>query len=305
MRIVFMGTPDFAVPSLEALIQGGYEIAAAVTQPDSKSGRGYAPSEPPVKRIAAKYSIPVLQFKKIKSPEGVEALKKAAPDIIVTAAFGQILSKEILDIPPLGCINVHASLLPKYRGASPVQWAIIKGEKKTGVTIMYMDERLDAGDVISYAETDIGETETGGELYGRLARIGAGLLAETLKKIEKGSAARIKQDESEASYYPPLTKEAGRIDWSKPAKEIYDLIRALDPAPGAYSYAGDGVIKIWSAQTLDGSAPPGEIVEADTALVIGTGEGLISVKLLQVPGSRKMTPREFFRGRKLPGERFG
>jgi methionyl-tRNA formyltransferase len=303
MRIVFMGTPAFAVPSLMALIEGGYDVAAAVTQPDRKSGRGHKLTPPPVKAVAEAHGIPVLQFQRIKSPEGVAALKELAPDLIVTAAFGQILSKEILDIPPLGCINVHASLLPKYRGAAPIQWALIKGEKRTGVTIMYMDVGLDTGDIISMREVPIGDDTTGGELYGTLAEVGASLLADTLPAVLGGTASRTPQDNEESSYYPPLSKELGQIDWTKPAREIRNLVRALDPVMGAYAHVGGEVIKIWRAAVEPGTAEPGRIVRSDNkcGLVIGTGDGLLRVEEMQAPCCRRMTPCEYFCGKSLGG----
>jgi methionyl-tRNA formyltransferase len=306
MKIVFMGTPQFAVPGLKKLIDSGYDIAAVITQPDRKSGRGYKLTPSPVKQLAQQRGIKVLQFEKIRSEEGVKAVKDIAPDIIVTAAFGQILPVSILDIPPLGCINVHASLLPAYRGAAPIQWAIINGETRTGVTIMYMDPGLDTGDIISSASVDIGEHMTGGELYDVLSELGAELLVKTLKDIESGAAGRIKQDESKSSYYPPLSKELGRIDWNKPAKEIYNLVRALDPVMGTFARIGGDAIKIWSASVLPGSAEPGRLVFADAkrGLVVGTGEGLLRIESMQAPGTRRMSPEEFFRGRKLNGERF-
>ena len=306
MKIVFMGTPQFAVPSLQKLIGSGYEIAAVITQPDRKSGRGYKLLPSPVKKLAQQSGIKVLQFEKVRSPEGVEAVKNIAPDIIVTAAFGQILPKSILDIPPLGCINVHASLLPAYRGAAPIQWAIINGESRTGVTIMYMDPGLDTGDIISSVSIDIGERTTGGELYSELSALGAELLVKTLGDIESGAAVSIKQDESKSSYYPPLSKELGRIDWNKSAKEIYNLIRALDPVMGTFAFIGGDNIKIWSSSVFPGSAAPGLLVCADAkqGLVVGTGEGLLRVESMQAPGTKRMSPAEFFRGRKLNGERF-
>lgn len=306
MRIVFMGTPQFAVPSLQKLIEAGYDIAAAVTQPDRKSGRGYKVASSPVKALAMDNGISVLQFEKIRVQEGIDAIKELNPDIIVTAAFGQILPKAILDIPRLGCVNVHASLLPKYRGAAPIQWAIIKGEKQTGVTIMYMDPGLDTGDIISVSTVSITNDMTGGDLYEQLSVLGAELLLKTLVSIENGTAGRIKQQDSESSYYPPLSKEQGRIDWTKPAHEIYDLIRALDPVMGTYAQAGEDVIKIWSGQAINGNAEPGKVVFADAknGLVVGTGSGLLKVNMMQAPGTKRMSPEEFFRGRKLCSERF-
>jgi len=303
MKIVFMGTPSFAVPSLGALIEGGYDIAAVVTQPDRKAGRGHKMMPPPVKALANEHDIPVLQFQRIKSPEGVAALKALAPDIIVTAAFGQILSKEILDIPRLGCINVHASLLPKYRGAAPIQWAIINGETKSGVTIMYMDVGLDTGDIISAREVDIGEDTTGGELYETLADVGAKLLKETLPEIIDGTSGRTPQDHARSSYYPPLSKDLGLIDWTKSARDIRNLVRALDPVMGAYATVGGEVIKIWRAGIEQGMAEPGHIVKSDNkcGLVIGTGDGLLRVDEMQAPCCRRMTPKEYFCGKSLGG----
>lgn len=301
-----MGTPQFAVPSLNRLISERYDIAAVITQPDRKSGRGYKLTPPPVKTVAQKAGIPVLQFEKIKSEEGVKAIKQLEPDIIVTAAFGQILSKEILNIPPRGCINVHASLLPKYRGAAPIQWAIINGETQTGVTIMHMDEGLDTGDIIASVVVPIGSDTTGGMLYNKLADEGAGLLAAILSDIKNNTANRAKQQESKASYYPPLSKELGAIDWNKPAQDIFNLIRALDPVMGAYSHIGGNLIKIWGSSTMPGSADPGAIVCASEkeGLVVGTGKGLLHIESMQMPGTRRMSPKEFLRGRVLPGEHF-
>ena len=306
MKIVFMGTPQFAVPSLKKLIEEGFHIAAAVTQPDARQGRGHRLSPPPVKTVAMEHGIPVLQFDKIKSPPGVQAIRDIAPDIIVTAAFGQILSREILDIQAMGCLNVHASLLPKYRGAAPIQWAIINGEQRSGVTIMYMDEGLDTGDIISFDETKIGNDMTGGELYDLLSKMGAQLLAETLHDIVNGRAKRIPQNEDAASYYPPLSKKMGAIDWNKSAQEIKNLVRALDPVMGACASVDGCVIKIWRAQTAQGCAAPGQIVAANEkeGLVVGTGSGLLRIVEMQAPGGRRMAAGEYLRGRALPGDRF-
>ncbi len=306
MRIVFMGTPYFAVPSLEKLIEAGHEIAAVVTQPDRKCGRGQKPKQPPVKLTANENNIPILQFDRIKSEEGVKAIKEKQPDMIVTAAFGQILSKQILDIPKHGCLNVHASLLPKYRGAAPIQWAIINGEETTGVTIMYMDEGLDTGDIISYVKTDIPKDMTGGALYEKLAFLGADILVETIKDIENGTAVRIKQDEKSASYYPPLSRQLGLIDWNKSAEEIRNLIRALDPVMSAYSYQGEDMYKIWKASVLEGKAKPGKVVEADQkkGLIVGTGSGLLKIDEIQAPCCRRMNTLDFLRGNRLSSEFF-
>ena len=306
MKIVFMGTPEFSVPSLNALISRGDEIAAVVTQPDRQRGRGHKVVPSPVKAVAEQHSIPVLQFARIKSPEGVAALRKIAPDMIVTAAFGQILSKEILDIPPMGCLNVHASLLPKYRGAAPIQWAIIKGEMQTGVTIMYMNEGLDTGDMISSVVVPIPDDMTGGQLYELLAWKGAELLTKTMGDIESGKAVRTPQIEADASYYPPLSKELGRIDWNKPSGEIRDLIRALNPVPGTFGQICGHTIKIWAAELLAGRGEPGKIDCADTkrGLVIGTGDGMLRITEMQAPNSKRMSPKAYLCGCTMPGEKF-
>ncbi|MEL7604283.1 MAG: methionyl-tRNA formyltransferase, partial [Bacillota bacterium] len=243
------------------------------------------------------------QFARIKSPEGVAALREVAPDMIVTAAFGQILSKELLDIPPMGCINVHASLLPKYRGAAPVQWAIIKGKKQSGVTIMYMNEGLDTGDMIASAIVPVGDDMTGGQLYETLSQTGAELLAKTLDDIVRGKATRTQQNEAEASYYPPLSKELGRIDWKKPANEIRNLIRALNPVMGAYSQICGNTIKIWAAEIAEGQSEPGKIDCADTkrGLVVGTGDGLLRITEMQAPNAKRMPPEAYLCGCAMPG----
>lgn len=306
MKIVFMGTPQFALLSLKKLIDTGYDIAAVFTQPDRKSGRGHKLTPPPVKVVAQKNGIPVFQFDKIKSPQGVAALKQLAPDIVITAAFGQILSKEILDIPKLGCINVHASLLPKYRGAAPIQWTIINGEKTTGVTIMYMDVGLDTGDIISTKSVEITDDMTGGVLYDTLAHIGADLLVSTLKDIESGTASRTKQVESDSSYFPMLRKQLGQIDWTKSAHEIRNLVRALVPGMSAYTTIGEDTYKIWEASVQNGSAAPGQIVSADPkqGLIVGTGKGLLRIDVLQAPGSKRMNAENYLRGKSITAERF-
>jgi methionyl-tRNA formyltransferase len=306
MRIVFMGTPQFAVSSLNKLIENEFNIATVFTQPDRKSGRGYKVLPPPVKVVAQQNDIPVLQFDKIRSEQGVAALKALAPDLIITAAFGQILSKEILDIPTFGCINVHASLLPKYRGAAPIQWAIINGEKTTGVTIMYMDVGLDTGDIISKIPVDITYEMTGGQLYEILAERGAELLVKTLRDIQNGTSVRIKQNDSESSYYPPLNKELGRIDWTKPAEDTRNLIRALFPIMSAYTYSGGGVFKIWEASVEEGEALPGQIISADSknGLLVGTGKGLLRIEILQAPGSKRMSAVDYLRGKSIKTEYF-
>lgn len=306
MKLVFMGTPEFAVPSLEKLIAAGFDIAAVVTQPDRKSGRGHKTLPPPVKQTAEAHGINVLQFEKIKTPEGVAALKALKPDLIVTAAFGQILSKEILDIPAMGCLNVHASLLPKYRGAAPIQWAIINGEHKTGVTIMYMNEGLDTGDIITSLAAPIRSDMTGGELYKTLADLGADLLIETIKNIQNGTVVRTAQDESQSSYYPPLSKTLAEIDWTKPAIDIHNLVRALNPVMGGMAHLNGEDMKIWRTSVETGQAKPGEMVTCDAknGLLVGTGQGLLRVEEMQAPCCKRMSPCEYLRGKCLSGTCF-
>lgn len=301
-----MGTPHFAVPALKKLIERNYDIAAVVTQPDRKCGRGQKIAMPPVKVLAQEHTIPVLQFDKIKSDEGVSALKEINPDIIITAAFGQILSKEILDIPRLGCINVHASLLPKYRGAAPIQWAIINGENTTGVTIMYMDVGLDTGDMISKASTDITQDMTGGELYEKLSNLGAQLLADTLPSIIDGSAKRVKQNEQDSSYQPPLSKKLGIIDWTRSAQQIHDLVRALNPIMSGIATSNGCTYKIWSTTVLCGCAEPGQIVcaECEKGIIVGTGDGLIKIEEMQAPNARRMNTTQFLCGRTISARHF-
>ena len=261
MKIVFLGTPDFAVPSLKMLIDEGYEIAGVFTQPDRKKDRGHKQSAPPVKITAEEHGIPVYQFEKIKTPEAVEALKSLRPDLMITAAFGQILSAEILALPPLGCVNVHASLLPKYRGAAPIEWAIINGESTTGITTMVTDIGLDTGDMLLKREVLIGAEETGEELRQRLSVLGAEVLSDTLKLIKAGQAPREKQNDEEMSYYPMLKKETGLICWDKKAEELRNLCRALDASPGAYTLFNEEKLKIFKAKKADTDKkgnPPGK-----------------------------------------------
>ena len=244
MRIVFMGTPEFAVPCLRDLIANKHEIAAVVTQPDKAKGRGNKLALPPVKVLANESGIPVYQPVKIKTGEFTEILKSVAPEVIIVVAFGQLLSQEILDIPPHGCINVHASILPKYRGAAPINWCIINGDKTTGVTTMYMDKGLDTGDIILKREIQIGADENAGELHDRLSELGASALSETIELLISGKIERIPQNNEEATYAPIMTKELGRIDWSKDASDVRNLIRGTYPWPGAFSSYNGKIFKI-------------------------------------------------------------
>ena len=307
MRIVFLGTPDFAVSSLSAITEKGYQIVGVYTQPDRQKGRGYKLTMPPVKELALKYHLPVYQCERIRNKENVETLRALKPDIMVTVAYGQILSQEILDIPPLGCVNVHASLLPKYRGSSPVHWAIINGEKKTGITTMYTSLGVDQGDIILQRSVPIREEETAGELYDRLSYLGAKVLINTLELIIEGTAPRIPQNEESATHCPMLKKEDGQVDFEKPVKDVHNRIRGVTPWPGAFGKINGKVVKIWKVSPEDTEkcfAKPGEIVFSDreNGMIVKCSDGCLKIEELQLPGGRKMTAKEFLVGNKLFGQ---
>lgn len=299
MKIIFMGTPDFSVGTLEALVEAGHEVVLAVTQPDKPKGRGKEMQFTPVKECAMKYEIPVYQPRRVREPECVEELRKYVADIMVVVAFGQILPKEILEMTPYGCINVHASLLPKYRGAAPIQWAIIDGEEVTGVTTMQMNEGLDTGDMLLKTEVVIEAKETGGSLHDKLSQAGAKLCVETLKALEAGKITPIPQGETTTSYAKMLDKQLGQIDWSKRAVEIERLIRGLNPWPSAYTNWDEKVMKIWDAKVMEGStcAVPGTITKVEKdAFYVQTGDGLLQICELQIPGKKRMDAGAFLRG---------
>jgi methionyl-tRNA formyltransferase len=304
MRIVFMGTPEFAVPSFRALIAHGHQVVGAFTQPDRPAGRGHKLVACPVKLEAEKAGVPVYQFQKIRSDEGVSALEALAPDLVVTAAFGQILSQKVLDIPKIGTVNVHASLLPAYRGAAPVNWCLIEGETKTGVTTMMTDKGIDTGDILLQREMDILPEENAGQLLNRLSEIGAALLIETLEKIEDGSCPRTPQDAAKASYFPMLKKEMGLIDFSKSPERVANLVRGLNPWPGAYALLPEGILKIHKARpvALNHEAAPGEILEATAkkGLVVACGGGAVEVLEMQAPNGKPMTAKAYLAGKSLP-----
>ena len=307
MRVIFMGTPDFSVGTLEALIAAGHEVCLAVTQPDKPKGRGGKMQYTPVKEKALFYNIPVYQPKRVRDPECVEELRKYNADVMVVVAFGQILPKEILEMTPYGCINVHASLLPKYRGAAPIQWAIIEGEKVTGVTTMQMDEGLDTGDMILKTEVPVAADETGESLHDKLAAAGAALCVETLKALEDGTAVREKQGESPTAYAKMLTKELGNIDWAEPAVKIERLVRGLNSWPSAYTHWNGKVMKIWRAaaeasETAD--VQPGTVVSVEKeSFAVQTGDGVLRVLEVQMPGKKRMDAGAFLRGNTMePGE---
>ena len=301
MRIVFMGTPDFAVPSLKALIREGYEIAGVFTQPDRPKGRGNKMTPSPVKVAATESGIPVYQPEKIRKT-GVGDMRDLKPDLCVTAAFGQILSQEILDIPPMGNINVHASLLPKHRGAAPIAYAIMAGDEKAGVTTMMMDAGIDTGDILLQEKTTIGESETCGELTARLSDIGATLLIRTIREMEAGALKRIPQDEAEMTYDPMLRKELGRPDWDRKAAEICGLINGLNPWPCVSVPYEGGRLKLLRAVRCEGNEEPGTVIKADpkNGLVIACGCGAVRILELQAPGGKQMKAEDYLRGHGIP-----
>ena len=313
MRIVFMGTPDFSVPVLECLAESEHEVVLAVSQPDKPKGRGKELQPTPVKKKALEYHIPVLQPEKVKEQQVVEALRKIQPDCIVVVAFGQILSKEILDLPKYGCLNIHASLLPKYRGAAPIQWAVIDGLKETGITIMQMDEGLDTGDILEQLTVPLAPDETGGSLFDKLSELGGSLLLETLKKIEERTISPVKQDNSASSYAKMLDRSLGNIDFSKPAKEIERLIRGLNPWPSAYTFYQGKMLKIWRAQVMEEneaqrehmpvgkeSYQAGEIIGVDKdTIYVQTGKGILQIWEVQLEGKKRMDTASFLRGMKV------
>lgn len=305
MRILFMGTPDFARDSLEAIFEAGHEILAVVTNPDKPKGRGMKMIPTPVKEYAIEKNIPVYQPTKVKNNvEFIEEIKNLNPEVICVVAYGKILPKEILEIPKYGCINVHASLLPKYRGAAPIQWAVLNGDKTTGVTTMYMDIGMDTGDMILKEEVEIGEDETTGELWNRLTKIGGNLLKETLKQIEAGTAPRTKQGE-DFTMAPMLNKEMAKIDWqNKSAKEIKNLVRGLNPIMGAYSILNGKKIKFWKVQIVEefeSNEEAGTVVLSDSkkGLYIKTKDGIISVIEIQGENAKRMNIGDFLRGNNI------
>ena len=299
MKVIFMGTPDFSVGTLEALVEAGHEVVLAVTQPDKPKGRGGKMQFTPVKETAMKYDIPVFQPKKVREAECIEELRKYNADVMVVVAFGQILPKEILEMTPYGCINVHASLLPKYRGAAPIQWAVIDGEEVSGVTTMQMNEGLDTGDMIMKTEIVLDKKETGGSLFDKLASAGAKLCVETLEALENKTATWEPQGETTTSYARMLDKELGNINWEKTAVQIERLIRGLNPWPSAYTDWNGKVMKIWEADVVDKNteAVPGTIVKVEKdGFYVQTGEGQIKVTALQIPGKKRMDADAFLRG---------
>ena len=299
MKAVFMGTPDFAVGTLEELIHSRHEVAAVVTQPDKPKGRGKAMQFPPVKEVAVRENIPVYQPRRVRDPEFIKILKEIDPDVIVVVAFGQIIPQEIIDLPKYGCINVHGSILPKYRGAAPIQWAVIDGEKESGVTTMQMDAGLDTGDMLLKTIIPLEKEETGGSLFEKLSTAGAKLLIETLEKLEEGSIVPEKQGESPTPYAKMLTKEMGDLDWKKDAVLLEQLIRGLNQWPSAYTHLNGKTLKIWSAEVEERETKekPGTVVEVNKKeLKVQTGKGILSLKEVQIEGKKRMEIDAFLRG---------
>ena len=299
MKIVFMGTPDFAVPSLKKLIEE-FDVTAVFTQPDRPSGRGKKLAMPAVKEEALKHNIPVYQPERIKNePETIEMLKAMEPDFIIVVAFGQILPKSVLDIPKYGCINLHGSLLPKYRGAAPINWCIVKGEKKSGNTTMLMDVGLDTGDMLLTDEVEIGNSMTAGELHDILMERGANLLVTTIKEMAEGNITPAKQNDSESCYASLLNKEIAKIDWKNSAIDIHNLIRGLNPWPIAHCKYKDAVMKIYESEVLteDSKNEPGFIVEVSKeGIVVATGDKNLLIKKVQFPGGKPLRVEEYIRG---------
>ncbi|CDA29138.1 MULTISPECIES: methionyl-tRNA formyltransferase [Eubacterium] len=303
MKIVFMGTPDFSVNALENIVKAGHDVVGVITQPDKPKGRGGKMQYTPVKEKALELGLDVYQPQRVKETEFIEKLKEMNPDAIVVIAFGQILPKAILDMPKYGCINVHASLLPKYRGAAPIQWSVIDGEKETGVTTMYMNEGLDTGDIIDKVVVPIDKKETGGSLFDKLAIEGGKLILKTLIELENGTAVRTPQDDSKSNYAGMINKQLGKIDFNKSANEIERLIRGLNPWPSAYTKMDGKTLKIWDADVDDSEndSAPGTITEVGKDFIrVATGKGSLKILELQLEGKKRMKTRDFLNGAKIP-----
>lgn len=308
MNVLFMGTPDFSVPSLQTLLDEGYNVVGVVTQPDRPKGRKRTLTPPPVKELALSRGLSVFQPEKLRHPDAVEQIRQMQPDLIVTAAYGQILPKSVLDLPRYGCINVHASLLPKYRGGAPIHHAVMNGERATGVTIMYMAEGLDTGDMISKVELPIEDADTTGSLFQKLSLAGAELLKSTLPGLIAGTVTAVPQNEAEATYSPNISRENERIDWTRPALTIFNQVRGLNPFPGAFTSWNGDILKVWScrkpdksAAQLAGSIAPGTVVGMSAeGIEVMTGEGVIVMTDIQPAGKKAMSVQEFSRGSSIP-----
>lgn len=301
MNIVFMGTPEIAAESLKALIKEGHNILAVFTKPDKPVGRKQILTPPPVKQLALTQGIPIYQPNTLRDGEAFQILKELDPELIVVVAYGKLLPKEILELPKHGCVNAHASILPKYRGSSPIQWSIVCGEKETGVTTMFMDEGMDTGDIIEIARTEIGEDETAEELYDKLSVIAGKLLISTIKNIESGAVNRTKQNEADASYAPMIKKEMGLIDFKKPANEIHNLVRGFYSWPAAYCFLNGKRLKVFKTEIAQfADATPGTVIKSDNALIIACGNGTaLRLSEIQFEGSKRTTDSQFLLGNKI------
>ena len=296
MRIVFIGTGEIGAPTLRALLKGEHEVAAVVTQPDKPVGREQRIEPPPIKKEIATTAIPVLQPPRIKDPQAIEEVRRLTPDVIVVAAYGQILPREVLEIPRLACLNLHASLLPRWRGAAPIQAAIAAGDSETGITVMYMAEGLDTGDILLQRSVEILPNDTGGSLHDRLAQVAPEALLESLQLVAAANAPRIPQDNAFATYAPKLKREHGQIDWSESAEAIERKVRAYNPWPGAFMKVDGQNLKVFSASVVDLNGEPGEILRSDKDLIIATGNGALSLTEVQLEGKRRMIAAKFLRG---------
>jgi len=308
IRTVFMGTPEFALPTFQGLIEAGVNLCGVFTQPDRPRGRGKQLAPPPVKELALKHHIPIFQPEKLRDPVAVEQLRKLQPDLIVVVAYGQILPKSVLEIPRFGCINVHASLLPRYRGAAPINKAIVDGEQVTGVTTMLMDVGLDTGDMLIKRATEIGDEETAGELHDRLSLLGREAMEETLRRLCDGTLRPEPQENTQSSYAAMMKKEDGRIDWRCSAKSIHNLVRGLSPWPGAFTLWNGQMLKLGRTLAEEGlAAEPGTVLSADTdGVCIACGQGVLRVRELQLAGKKKLPAGDFLRGTSLSaGARLG
>lgn len=305
MKVVYMGTPDFAVLPLEHILAAGHEVAGVFTQPDKPKGRGYELAPPPVKVCAQEHNLTIYQPKTLKDGEALKIVQGLNPDVIVVAAYGKILPKEIINLPKYGCINIHASLLPKYRGAAPIQRCILAGETETGVTVMYMDEGLDTGDMLIKEATPIGPDETAGSLHDRLAQIGARLIVKALALLENGTAPREKQNDSLSCYASMLDKSISRIDWNKTNRQVHNQVRGLNPWPVASTGLNGKTVKIFATKCNDKQGQPGTVLGTDP-LTVACSEGSVEILELQLEGKKRMNAADFLRGRKItPGERLG
>lgn len=304
MRLLFMGTPEFAVPCLTRLIADGYEIAGVFTQPDKPKGRGHKLAPPPVKELALQHNLPVYQPEKLRDGRALEIFRSLKPDLAVVVAYGRILPKELLEVPPFGCINVHGSLLPKYRGAAPIQWSVLNGDPSGGITTMYMAEGLDSGDMILQEETPIGENETSGELYERLSQMGASLLLETVKQVLAGNAPRIPQEESQATLAPMLEKSMGQLDFSKPAFAVHKWICGMNPWPAASTLLDGMPVKVYRSRIVQGEGEPGTILPGK-GLTIACGQGAVELLEIQAQGGKRMAAADYLRGHPLQTPKAG